>query len=211
MLSKQLGQRFQLWKQDILAHKQKLAISCIFFLVAIVFKFISGAYTERKGFASPRDLILDNIPVINLSMIYVWLFVLVLFIFFFYPLIYNPRKLHYSIGLFSLLLMVRSGFTVLTHFKIPAEAVAINYSPGIFDIFSFTNDLFFSGQVGLAFMAFWIYRHNKYIRYFMLFSSITLGIVSLLMHIHYSIDVLSAFFISYAVYKIGDAIFRDEN
>ena len=206
-----LKSKFQLWKEEIVSHKQKLAISLIFFIVAVMFRFISGAYTERTGFASPKDIILDNIPVINLSIIYVWLFIAVLAIFFAYPLIYNPRKLHYSIGLFSLLLMIRSGFTVLTHFKIPSGAVTITSSPAFFDIFSFTNDLFFSGQVGLAFMAFWIYKDNMKLRYFMLFSSIVLGIVSLFMHIHYSIDVLSAFFISYAVYKIGDSIFRDEN
>jgi hypothetical protein len=200
--------KFKSWKKDLITHKQKLVLSLLFLIIAIIFKFISGAYADGKGFASPKDLILDHIPSLDLSIIYVWLFVLVLLMFFAYPLIYKPKMLHYSIGLFSLLLMVRSGFTVLTHLKIPIGAIAVRYSPKIFDIFDFTNDLFFSGQVGLAFLAFWVYKENKNLRYFMLACSIVSGIVALFMHIHYSIDVLSAYFISYGVYKIGDFIFK---
>lgn len=200
--------RFELWKEDILRHKQKIVLSLIFLIVALIFKFITGSYADKKAFVSPPDLILDNIPVIDFGIFYVWLFVLVVIIFFGYPLIYNPKKLHYSIGLFSLLLLVRSGFTTLTHLRIPGTAVNLNHFPAFFDIFSFTNDLFFSGQVGLSFLAFWIYRENRNLSYFMLASSIVLGLSALFMHIHYSIDVLSAFFITYGVYKIGDYIFK---
>jgi hypothetical protein len=43
----------------------------------------------------------------------------------------------------------------------------------------------------------------------MLGASIVLAITVLLMHVHYSIDVASAYFITYGVYKVGDQLFGD--
>jgi hypothetical protein len=42
----------------------------------------------------------------------------------------------------------------------------------------------------------------------MLVSSIILAITVLLMHVHYSIDVLSAYFITYGVYKLSENYLR---
>jgi hypothetical protein len=36
------------------------------------------------------------------------------------------------------------------------------------------------------------------------------GVVVLLGHLHYSIDVLSAFFISYGIYRIAEIIFHKD-
>ena len=57
-------------------------------------------------------------------------------------------------------------------------------------------------------MAFLVFKDSK-IRWFFFAMSIILGITSLLMHRHYTIDVLSAFFITYGVYKIGKRMFRE--
>jgi hypothetical protein len=107
----------------------------------------------------------------------------------------------------SLFIIVRSGFMLFTHLGVPYDAVKFT-SPGILQLFDFTNDLFFSGHTGLPFLGFLIFKQHKRIRYFMLISSIILGITVLLMHIHYSIDVFSAFFITFGVYTIGNWFFK---
>ena len=43
----------------------------------------------------------------------------------------------------------------------------------------------------------------------MLASSIILGITVLLMHVHYSIDVFSAYFIVYGIYVLGNKFLRE--
>ena len=152
------------------------------------------------------DLILNNIPTIDLSPIYVWGILVVILVYLSYPFIYQPRMIHYSIGVLSLFLAIRSGFLVLTHLQAPPGAIQVA-SKGIFQFISYKNDLFFSGHAGIPFLGFLIYK-SKTIRYFLLFASIVLSITVLLMHVHYSIDVASAYFITYGVYKIGNTLFK---
>ena len=45
----------------------------------------------------------------------------------------------------------------------------------------------------------------------MLIGSLIMGVTVLLMHVHYSIDVFSAFFISYGVYTFSNMIFNQLN
>ncbi|MEK6825614.1 MAG: hypothetical protein AABY00_02400 [Nanoarchaeota archaeon] len=200
--------RFELWKRGIFDHRQQITLSLFFAATAFVLSFLSGFYVERVGNSSPPDLILDYLPVVDLSILYVWLFMITLFVFICYPLVYQPTRIHLMIGMLSLFTLVRSGFVVLTHLSMPAGAITpLTYSPALYDLFSFTNYLFFAGHVGLPFLGFLLYTHNYRLRFFMLTSSIVLAFSALLMHRHYSIDVLSAYFITYGVYRIGNYVF----
>jgi hypothetical protein len=200
---------FQDWKRDISENKGKIFLSILFLIIALVLTLISGDYVDETRSISVPDLVLDHIPTINLSFIFVYGIAVVLFIFIVYALFYQPKKFHYSIGMLSLFLCIRSAFLILTHLKAPIGAINIS-SPGIFYILSYSNDLFFSGHAGIPFLGFLIYK-NKKIKYFMLSASIILAITSLLMHVHYSIDVASSYFITYGVYKIGNRLFENLN
>ena len=96
---------------------------------------------------------------------------------------------------------------LVTHLGVPADAIKVS-APSFLGMFTFTNDLFFSGHTGLPFLGFLIFRkYSKSVGYFMLASSIILAATVLLMHIHYTIDVFAAFFITYGIYKIGERVF----
>jgi hypothetical protein len=99
------------------------------------------------------------------------------------------------------MVMIRSIFLCFTHLKAPSTAIAINFA-WPFSIISFQNDLFFSGHVAIMFLGFLMFEGK--IKYLFLALSIIMAFVVLTMHIHYSIDVFSAFFITYGSYKIGD-------
>jgi hypothetical protein len=45
-------------------------------------------------------------------------------------------------------------------------------------------------------------------RAFFLVMSLVLATTALLMHVHYSIDVFSAFFITYGTYHLGEWLFK---
>ncbi len=109
----------------------------------------------------------------------------------------------------SLFIFTRSIFIVLTHIKAPVGAILFS-SENFIDFIVFSNDLFFSGHAGLPFLGYLIFK-NKKIKYIMLTLSIILAITVLFMHVHYSIDVLSAYFITYGIYKIGNYLFKDSS
>lgn len=49
-----------------------------------------------------------------------------------------------------------------------------------------------------------------YLRLLFIGSAIFFGVIVLIAHMHYSIDVLSAFFITYAIYRIAESIFKKD-
>ena len=86
--------------------------------------------------------------------------------------------------------------------------VALKPSPdNIIDWFTFTGDMFFSAHTGLPFLAALLFWQNKIWRYVFLISSLIFGATVLLGHLHYSIDVFSAFFITYGIYHLAIKFF----
>ncbi|VVB70535.1 Uncharacterised protein [uncultured archaeon] len=198
---------FEEWKEEVRYNLNYVLLAIAFLIAAIFVTQLAGIYADGKADVSVHDLILDNVGPYDLSFLFHYGLILVIAVLILYPLIYDPKKIHYAIGIFSLLLLVRAGFTMLTHLNQPFGAIAVSTS-GPFNFLNYSADLFFSGHTAIPFLGFLLYDDKK-LKYFFLFSSIVLGITVLVMHVHYSIDVLSAYFITYGVYKIGSKIFKD--
>ncbi|MDD5133197.1 MAG: phosphatase PAP2-related protein [Candidatus Nanoarchaeia archaeon] len=201
--------KWEEWKREIWNHKYLILISLVFLLISTVLDYAAGIYvSEIPGVVAP-DLILDNIPTVDLDFIFTYGMIFMILVLFIYPLLFRVKDLHKVISQFSLLIMVRSAFTCFTHLKVPSDALTFN-TPYIISFLTFQNDLFFSGHTAIAFLGFLLFKGEK-IRYFFLITSIIMGITVLLMHVHYSIDVFSAFFITYGTFKIGKWIFNKIN
>lgn len=65
-----------------------------------------------------------------------------------------------------------------------------------------TRDLFFSGHTSTAFLLF-LSSTGRKMKIFFLICTILIGILVLVQHVHYSIDVLAAPFYAYTCYKIS--------
>jgi hypothetical protein len=199
----ELQKWFKSWKTEISKHKYLLLASFIMLAIAGVICFFASTYVDKIQAIPSSDLILDHIPTINLNIFYVYGFMLVLITAIIYSILFHVKKFHEITFLFGMLILVRSFFITLTHLGVPNDARIITEAPSLFQLMSFQNDLFFSGHTAMSFMAFLIFRKEA-IKTFFLISTIILSATVLLMHVHYSIDVFSAFFITYGVYKFGE-------
>jgi membrane-associated phospholipid phosphatase len=181
--------------------------------VSLVAQFFISSYVNSLPSEPVTDLILSNIRVYDVSLIFVYGSVVLLII----GIIIAIRNLNYvpfamkSLALFTL---IRSLFVILTHMSIFPTHITINsafFNSQAFNGIFTGNDLFFSGHTGLPFLlALMIWNKDKNLRIIFLGFSILFGTVVLLGHIHYSIDVLSAFFITYTIFHICKFIFKRE-
>jgi hypothetical protein len=194
------------WIREFLEYKYLILFSLIVVAIATFLDYFSGVYVSSTATATVPDLILDHIGPIDMRFLFVYGYLAVAFCFFLYPILFHIRKLHIVISQFSVLVIIRSIFIVFTHLQRPADAIVISF-PWILKGLSFENDMFFSGHTAIPFLGYLLFKNSK-IRYFFLAGSVFLGIAVLAMHEHYSIDVFSAFFITYCSYKVGWLLIR---
>jgi hypothetical protein len=199
--------KWQNWKKIVFDHEGRIFMALGLLVIGIIATIASGNYVDGVKATAVRDIILNAIPTINLSFIFTWGLLFVLAIYLVYPFIFKPKKLHYALGLLGLLLIARSLFMIMTHLKVPQGVIHMK-TDGIFSFLKYQNDLFFSGHTAIPFLGFLVYNENKILKYFMLMSSIVLGITVLAMHIHYTIDVAGAYFITYGVFTLGNKLFN---
>lgn len=196
----------RIWHKEIWNHKHLIMLSLVFLVCAVILDYIASLYVTDAQVVPVADIILDNIPTFNLVFFYVYGALIIMGLLFLYPLIFKAEKLHVVISQFSLLIMVRGFFITLTHLALPLGALQFNVPKFLF-LINYSNDLFFSGHTAMPFLGFLLFKGDK-IRYLFLALSIFMACVVLLMHVHYSIDVFSAFFITYGTFKIGEKIFK---
>lgn len=197
------------WIKEIKSNKYLIIFSIFLLILASILDYIAGAYVTKTIGATAPDLILDRIPTLDLDFIYLYGSIAMVILLFAYALFFKVKEFHTVISQFSLLIIVRGIFTCFTHLSTPTGALQFEVPKYLFFL-NFSNDLFFSGHTAIPFLGFLLFKEDK-IRYLFLALSIIMGAVVLLMHIHYSIDVFSAFFITFGTYKFGDLFFKKIN
>ncbi len=170
--------------------------------------FYAGTYATERASSPVTDLILNNTPVFDLDGIFIygavvfWCFVSIL-------LLYQPQYIPFTLKSIALFIIIRSLFISLTHIGPFPDQTALPPDNLLEDI-TFGGDLFFSGHTGLPFLMALIFRKTYYLRILFTATAVFFGIVVLLGHLHYSIDVLSAFFITYTIYHIAEFLFKKD-
>jgi hypothetical protein len=183
-------------------------LSFLILIFSLIINFYAGLYATKIASNSVTDIILSNIRVYDVDGIFVygpwvmWIFVSGL-------LLLKPYKIPFVLKSVSLFILIRSIFISLTHIGPFPTGVAITSTRMITD-FTSGGDLFFSAHTGLPFLLALIFWKHKILRWLFVATSIFFGIVVLLGHLHYSIDVFSAFFITYAIYHIALQFFKKD-
>lgn len=179
----------------------------LLFVLSVFVTHYASKYANVRASNYVEDIILSNTPVFDFEFIFVQgaimlsLFVVALCLRF-------RKTAPFLLKSVALFIIIRAVFVSLTH--IGPYPLKLELESGLLNFITSGNDLFFSGHTGLPFLIALIFWDHIYIRSLFLASSIGFGVIVLLSHLHYSIDVFAAFFITYSIYHIAIKLFRGD-
>jgi hypothetical protein len=191
-------------------YKVSLVTAFIFFIFAAIFTLLAIVYATERASGPVTDIILSNIPTFDVDGIFIYGPFLFWAIVAAYLLFREPKRIPFLLEGVATFEVIRSFFISLTHIGPFPTHIPIDIN-GLLGVFTNGNDLFFSGHTGLPFLVALIFWENKPLRFFSITSSIFFGIVVLLAHLHYSIDVFAAFFITYTIFVITKKLFPKDS
>ena len=180
----------------------------IFFALSVIINYYANLFAIEKSSNAVTDLLLNVLPVVDTNLLFFE--GSLLFIAFVAGLLFKePKAIPFTLKSVALFVVIRAGFVTLTHYgPFPDRAVMDNYD--LIDSFTSSADLFFSGHTGLPYLLALIFWRERPLRLLFLGSSIVAGVSVLLAHYHYSIDVASAFFITFGIYHIAKRLFKKD-
>ncbi|TSA46030.1 hypothetical protein D4R52_01365 [bacterium] len=185
-----------------------LIAGIILFGASAIFNYAANNYTALHASGRVTDLFLDNLPVKNVDEIF-YEGTLMLELFVILLALHEPKRIPFMLKSTALFIFVRSFFMILTHFSPPINETLTHPINLIQRLTAGSGyDLFFSGHTGFPFLMALLFWNNKYLRSIFIASSIVFGAAVLFGHLHYSIDVFSAFFITFGIYHIAMKIFK---
>ncbi|MDB5194049.1 MAG: conserved rane protein of unknown function [Parcubacteria group bacterium] len=188
--------------------RRSLFLAVFLLLISLTINFYAGIYATEKASNAVTDIILSNTRAYDLDEIFVYgSWVLVAFIA--YVCAKRPSKAPYIIKSIALFVIIRAAFITMTHLG-PFPQAAVISPTSFIRYFVFGGDLFFSGHTGLPFLLALIFWDEPRLKWIFLLTSLFFGAVVLLAHLHYTIDVLSAFFISYGISHIALKLFKKD-
>lgn len=177
----------------------------VFLAASLVINYFAGRYADSSASNKVTDIILDHLPIVNVEILFIEGFGLFL-VFVIALIAIEPRRLPFILKSLSLLVGIRSFFIILTHLA-PATMVPATEWGRIGSKLTFSGDLFFSAHTGIPFLLALIFWQHKILRWIFFGFSAFFGAVVLLGHLHYSIDVFAAYFITFTIYSIAKNIF----
>lgn len=185
-----------------------LAEAIGFFGIALVINYFAGTYASDHAGIAVGDVFLSNIPVVPVAGLFIY-GSLVFWVFSMFVYMSHLQKLPFTLKTAALFILIRSVFINLTQIGPYADAVTVP-ATNFMSIFSFKGDLFFSGHTGFPLLMAFIFWEYKTLRRIFIGWSAGFALVVLLGHLHYSIDVASAVFITYTIFHLSQILLKKD-
>lgn len=193
-------------------HVRSLINGIILFVLAAIFQYYASAYVNRIPSNSVADLFLSILPVVNLNFLIVE-GALAAIVISFIVVIAKPKYLLFALKATAIFVATRAVFISVTHIGIYPGQVGPDPT-GFFDHLytglGLEAGFFFSGHTGLPFLMALILWDEKFWRYAYLILSVVFGIAVLFAHVHYTMDVLAAPYMSYGIFKMSQYFFAED-
>jgi len=183
---------------------------CIFIGILVALPFFFDAIEARNG-RSLTDPLLEMIPPHNVS-IAVFFLIWSSCILLVFRIWRDPMMLLVTLWAYNGVTLLRMSCIGLISLNPPAGLIPL--ADPITNLFYgahyITHDLFFSGHTTTVFLIFLCLK-KKSDRIYALSASVLLGILLLVQHVHYTIDVLAAPAFTYAVFRLTVKFIKPEN
>jgi hypothetical protein len=198
--------RIPSWKEAVqLRHfKTKLIVAGLLFIaILIAFPYFFQYIEARNGY-SLSDIVVEHIPAADCSLpifLCIWGITLLMLI----RCVKQPYML--LTGLYSFIILTLFRITTITLIPLNPPAGLIPLVDPISNFFYgktdfVTKDLFFSGHTSSQFLYF-LCLQKKSDKLLALLSTIIVGSLVLVQHVHYTIDVVAAIPLTYLCYLAG--------
>lgn len=201
--------------RDLFKRERTLSFVSAFVLLGAAFLFEHFAnayalvYSLRPSSTYVGDILLDNVPVVNLDFVIVE-FALLCIVFGTIFVFSKPRYLLFTLKTVALFIAIRAFFISLTHIGIYPDHINLfgtGFLDSIYSYLNFQTGFFFSGHTGLPFLMALVFWKERIPRFILLSLSLIFATAVLLAHIHYSIDVFAAPFMAYGIFTIAKKLF----
>ena len=190
------------WTEFFNSRKIEIIFTVIFLIIILIVFSNFLDYIEKRNGVSLPDPVLNLFNPIDLT----WLIFGLIYssiIIAIFDLAKEPDKLLLAIQSYSLLVVFRLIVMYVTPLNAPVKILSLN--DPIVQFFGsgqvLTRDLYFSGHTATLFLLF-LFMKKRILKLFFLCSTLVIGISVILQHVHYTVDVLTAPFFSYAAYRI---------
>lgn len=184
--------------------KIKLVLSILFLLFCLSFAGIMVGYTNNlyPNLAISTDVLFNILPFVNLSIFSDILSILgpLIFIIFVFSKKTTIKKIPYYATVIGIFYLIRSFFIYITPLANPFPLE--KWGLGVFPV----GGMFPSGHTGILFLMFLLIKEEKNSRYWafiLLLFAILEGVFMILSRGHYSLDVLGAVFVVYAIHTFS--------
>ena len=189
------------------AFRVKLISGLILLIAVMIFTYHFFNYIENcKGGEVLNDWVLRMLPAKDVSIPIVFFEASVIVIFILRSAT-DPIMFITFLIAFILILISRCTTIGITQFRAPIEIIELRdpIADMIYKV-KFTNrDLFYSGHASIL-LLFYLCSNNKIDKYYILFAAISVSILVLIQHVHYTIDVVSAPFFALGCFLLSKRI-----
>jgi hypothetical protein len=187
-----------------------LAGLLVFMFASYVFYMQLGWYADRRVLPPSSDWLLDHLPPVNLVPLLSWGWLAIHVYAVAIAVLYYPRKLPFLFFLFGIYLCVRTVYVFLSPIGAPVRILHMgeldNLFPMVMGVYTFENEFIFSGHTAMPFL-FAMFFETPRQKGIMMAGSVLMAVSVLLTHNHYSVDVISAYFMGYAIYDLSERVY----
>ena len=186
--------------------KRKLTVGLVLILMILTSLPFFFQYTEQRNGFILNDIVLENIPAINVSIpIFAMLWSMALL--FIIRSIQSPQLFLTALYGFILLFMTRMITISVVPLNPPTDLIALidPISNSFYGKSFITKDLFFSGHTAALCLLFLCFQ-RKFDKIIALLCTIAVGFLVLVQHVHYTIDVIAAPFFTIICYVLAKKI-----